>query len=65
MPNIYVEQQKDGSYKATRNGQTIATGNRQQQAIDRARTASPEAKVLVERVRDTKVGGRDKWRRGY
>lgn len=65
MSNIYVEQEKDGTYAATQNGKVMAKGDTQRQTIDRARRASPDDPVLAERVRDTKVGGRDKWRRVY
>jgi hypothetical protein len=65
MANIYVEREDDGTYTATQNHRTIATGNTQKQAIDRARRARPSDPVLAERVRDTDVGGRDKWRRAY
>jgi hypothetical protein len=65
MSNIYVEQEGDGSYAARQNKRIIATGQTQREAIDRARRAEPDDPVLAERVRDTKVGGRDKWRRAY
>jgi hypothetical protein len=65
MSNIYVEQESDGTYVATQTGRTVATGDAQWQTIDRARRASPDDPVLAERVRDTSVGGRDKWRRAY
>lgn len=65
MANIYVEQENDGTYAATQRGEVIATGDTQRQAIDRARKVSPDDPVLAERVRDTEVGGRDKWRRAY
>jgi hypothetical protein len=65
MSNIYVEQQKDGTYKATQNRQIIAEGDTQRKTIDRARRVEPDDPVLAERVRDTNVGGRDQWRRVY
>lgn len=65
MGNIYVEQEKDGTYTATQNGRAVAEGDTQRQTIDRARRAKPDDPVLAERVRDTDVGGRDKWRRAY
>jgi hypothetical protein len=34
----------------------------QAQAIERAREIDPTASILVERVRNTDMGGRDKWR---
>jgi len=65
MSNIYVEVEDDGTYVATQNHRTVATGNTQRQTIDRARRTKPDDPVLAERVRDTKTGGRDKWRRVY
>ncbi len=65
MTDILVEQQKDGTYKATQNHRVIAEGDRQRQTIDRARRVKPDDPVLAERVRSTKAGGRDKWRRVY
>lgn len=65
MSNIYVEQQKDGTYKATQSRKVIAEGDTQRQAKDRARRVEPDDPVLAERVRDTNVGGRDHWRRVY
>ena len=39
------------------------TAPTQKQAIEKAEKLDPKAAVLVERVRDTSVGGRDKWRK--
>jgi hypothetical protein len=61
MSNVYIEQ-RDGKYVAIQNKQVIATGQTQGKTIDRAKTMRPNDTVLAERVRDTKVGGRDKWR---
>lgn len=65
MSNIFVEQQEDGTYEATQNHRVIARGDTQRQTIDRARRVNQDDPVLAERVRDTDVGGRDKWRRVY
>lgn len=65
MSDIYVEREGDGTYAARQNKRVIADGDTQRQAIDRARRLRPDDPVLAERVRDTKVGGRDKWRRAY
>lgn len=65
MSNIYVEQQPDGTYRATQKHRVIAEGGTQRQTINRARRVEPDDPVLAERVRDTNVGGRDKWRRAY
>lgn len=65
MSNIYVEREDNGTYAARQNKHVIATGRTQRDAIDRARRIEPDDPVLAERVRDTKAGGRDKWRRAY
>ena len=65
MSNIYIEQQPDHTYRATQNKRVIATGDTQAETVVRARRRSPEDPVLAERVRDTKRGSRDKWRRVY
>jgi hypothetical protein len=72
MSDIYVEREDDGTYAATQNHRTIATGSTQRQAIARARRAKPDDPVLAERVRDTASGVRDtasgvrdKWRKVY
>ena len=65
MSNIYVEREEDGTYVATQNNRVIASGDTQAQAVTRARRKEPDDPVLAERVRDTKRGSRDKWRRVY
>jgi hypothetical protein len=65
MSNIFVERKKDGTYAATQNKRTIAHGETQAQAGSRAHSKKPNDPILAERVRDTNVGGRDKWRRFY
>jgi hypothetical protein len=65
MSNIYVEREDDGTYAARQNKRVIAQGETQRETIDRARRVEPDDPVLAERVRDTRVGGRDKWRRAY
>jgi hypothetical protein len=65
MSNIYVEREEDGTYVATQNKRVIASGDTQAQAVARARRKEPDDPVLAERVRDTKRGSRDKWRRVY
>jgi hypothetical protein len=64
MSNIYVEQDDDG-YAAYQNKKTIAKGDTQMQAAKRAHRESPDDPILAERVRNTDVGSRDKWRRIY
>jgi hypothetical protein len=65
MSDIFVEQKNDGTYVATQNKRVIAKGETQAQAITRARRVEPNDPVLAERVRNTKRGSRDKWRRAY
>lgn len=62
---VYVERRNDGDYAVRRGGadRASAVESTQREAIDRAREIAPNAPVHVERVRDTKVGGRDKWRK--
>lgn len=65
MSNIYLERKKDGSYAATQNGKTIARGETQAETGSKAHKKKPDDPILAERVRDTKAGSRDKWRRFY
>lgn len=63
--NIYVEQRPRGDYAVKRGGSStpLATARTQARAIEQAKKLAPGVRVDVERVRDTKVGGRDKWRK--
>lgn len=63
--NLYVERRPDGQYAVLRPGAARASALEptQQKAIERAKDIEPSAAVHVERVRDTSVGGRDKWRK--
>lgn len=63
MSNIYVEREDNRKYIAIQNKQVIAKGSTQEEAAAKAHKKNPEDPVLVERVRNTKFGGRDKWRR--
>jgi Uncharacterized protein conserved in bacteria (DUF2188) len=62
---LYVERRPQGDYAVRRGGseRASATAPTQKQAIEKAEKLDPRAAVLVERVRDTDVGGRDKWRK--
>ena len=62
---LFIEQRPEGDYAIRRPGAGRASGVEQTQAeaIERAREIAPNASILVERVRDTNVGGRDKWRK--
>lgn len=63
MSNIYVEREENGKYVALQNKKVIATGDTQAQTAAKAHAKRPDDPVLAERVRDTNVGSRDKWRR--
>ena len=62
---LFVEQREEGDY-AVRKGDSkraSAVEPTQKQAIERARELSPGRAPLVERVRNTDKGHRDKWRK--
>ncbi|MGA9070943.1 MAG: BrnA antitoxin family protein [Terracidiphilus sp.] len=60
----FIEQRPEGNYaiRRPRAEHTSRIVQTQAEAIDRAREINANASILVERVRDTNVGGRDKWR---
>jgi hypothetical protein len=62
---VFIERREDGDFAVRKPGSERASAvlPTQEEAIERARELHPDAAVLVERVRDTKVGGRDKWRK--
>jgi hypothetical protein len=63
---LFIEQrEREGDYVIRRPGADRASGREdtQAEAIDRAREIDPNAAILVERVRNTDRGGRDKWRK--
>lgn len=63
---LFIEQrEKEGDYVIRRLRADRASGREdtQAEAIDRAREIDPNAAILVERVRNTNRGGRDKWRK--
>ena len=62
---LFVERRPQGDYavkkpNAERASAVLPT---QAEAIVRARQLSPDKSPLVERVRNTATGGRDKWRK--
>jgi hypothetical protein len=62
---LFIEyREEEGDYAIRRPGasRASATEATQAEAIDTAREMEPEAAILVERVRNTDAGGRDKWR---
>jgi hypothetical protein len=63
---LFIERrEKEGDYAIRRGGAERISDREdtQSQAIERAREIDPKAAILVERVRNTDVGGRDKWRK--
>ncbi len=62
---VFVERCDDGRYAIIRGGSQRASAitSTQAEAIARAKQLSPDRPPLVERVRNTDVGQRDKWRK--
>lgn len=62
---LFVERRPQGDYAVRKGGSERASAVRdtQKEAIERAWELNPEVAPLVERVRNTSVGGRDKWRK--
>ncbi|WP_244285751.1 DUF2188 domain-containing protein [Caballeronia concitans] len=66
MPNkIFVERRPEGDYAVRRPNSQRASDvlPTQREAIERARELNRGHDPLVERVRNTDKGGRDKWRK--
>jgi hypothetical protein len=61
---LYVERRLQGDYAVRRPNSRRASDvlPTQQEAIERARELKPNGEPLVERVRNTDVGRRNKWR---
>jgi len=64
--HYFIEQTEDGRYAVRGKGSERASDilDTQREAIERAKELNPHDRPDVERVRDTKAGGRDKWRSG-
>ena len=62
---FFVERRDEGDYAVRRRGSERASvvAPTQAEAIAEAERLSPGATILVERVRNTAVGHRDKWRK--
>ena len=62
---LFVERRPEGDYAVRRPGSDRASAveTTQADAIDRAYELSNGGPILVERVRNTSVGSRDKWRK--
>jgi hypothetical protein len=61
----FVERRPEGDYAVRRKGSERASDvlDTQKEAIERARELNPDRSPLVERVRNTDEGRRDKWRK--
>lgn len=62
---FFIEQRPEGGYAIRRpdSRRASAVAPTQREAIEQAEKMNPDATVLVERVRNTSVGGRDQWRK--
>lgn len=62
---IFVERRPEGDYAVRRPNSQRASDvlPTQREAIDRARELNKGNDLLIERVRNTDKGGRDKWRK--
>jgi hypothetical protein len=62
---LFVEQREQGDFAVRKpnSARASAVAPTQKEAIERARQLNPETPPLVERVRNTKTGGRDQWRK--
>ncbi|MGD0499084.1 MAG: DUF2188 domain-containing protein [Bryobacteraceae bacterium] len=62
--HYFVEQTDDGRYAVRAKGSERASNvlDTQRDAIERVRELNPDDRPDIERVRNTQVGGRDKWR---
>lgn len=61
---FFIERRDGKDYAVRRGGaeRASAIAPTQAKAIAKAEKLDPNAGISVERVRDTKAGGRDKWR---
>ena len=62
---FFIEKRPEGNYAIERPDAKRASDilPTQGEAIQKAKRMDPNAEIHVERVRDTKAGGRDKWRK--
>jgi uncharacterized protein YdaT len=66
MTEFFIERREDeGDYAIRRRGAKKASDvcDTQAEAVERAEEIDPNATILVERVRNTNRGSRDKWRK--
>ena len=61
---LFVERRNDGRYALMRGDSkhTLGRFDTQREAVDAGKKKEPGHAILVERVRDTTGGKRDKWR---
>ncbi len=65
-PNkVFIEQRDEGDYAVRKpdSDRASTVTPTQKEAIEEAKEMFPNSTILVERVRDTDIGGRDKWRK--
>lgn len=62
---LFVEQrdQRDFAVRKAKSDRASVVEHTQKKAIEKARALNPGKAPLVERVRNTKMGGRNKWRK--
>jgi hypothetical protein len=62
---IFIERRPGGDYAVRRLGSERISHvfSTQREAVERARELSRNGTVFVERVRETAIGNRDKWRK--
>jgi hypothetical protein len=62
---LFVERREQGDYAVRRGGaeRASAVAPTQAEAIAKAKQLNPDRAPLVERVRNTELGRRDKWRK--
>jgi hypothetical protein len=62
---IFIERRPQGFYAVRRRGSERATQvfSTQKEAVEKARELRPNGMILIERVRDTARGSREKWRK--
>lgn len=62
--HYFIEQTDDGRYAVRSKGSQRASGilDKQGDAVKLVKKLNPDDRPDVERVRNTKEGGRDKWR---
>lgn len=61
---VYIERREQLDYAIRKGGAERASGTAptQREAIEKAEKMFPDQKPMIERVRNTEKGGRDKWR---